>query len=351
MGFRPRGVVHVPVGLALRVPGGFIADLAEVAPLHVRLMHLIHLLLDLVIAGVPLLGREQAILRIPQGRVWMVTREGRIDFVTQDFIEALRRRGEGFQVGIVERPRGRVGEDVQVGLAQHEVHRIGARAVGQGLPGKQHAIAGETPLESVQQAITTAVAEVGHNIGASILMEGVFEMGVLSPAHLHAQAGANLAQTAEFHDLRERPRQGIEDLVDDNGIEFVGEMPGRTIIRVVGHGPVEVEFPLGIGLGHMDGDRAAGGQVVHGEPREHGLGTQDADRHPCGGRGDTGKRGCQRWVHTLYPLEPGAIMPYTHRVVFVVFVRSSEKSTDGNPFKANELDCLLSPVGTRGRLP
>jgi len=77
------------------------------------------LLLDLDGIGVPLLGREQAIVGVPQGGLRMAMLEGREHFVTQEFVEALGHGGKGLEVGIVEGPHGRVVQDVQVGLIEH----------------------------------------------------------------------------------------------------------------------------------------------------------------------------------------------------------------------------------------
>jgi hypothetical protein len=64
--------------------------------------------------------------------------------------------------------------------------------------------------------------EVGHDIRTGILVEGTGEMRILPATDLDGELGAELAQTPDFEHAREGAGQAIEDLVDDDGVEFVG---------------------------------------------------------------------------------------------------------------------------------
>ena len=85
--------------------------------------------------------------------------------------------------------------------------------------------------------ITAPVAQFGDNIGTGILMEGPGEMRMLPPAGLAVQHGTNLTQTAHFEDPGQRAWEGVEALVNDDRIQFVGQMARRAIELVVGDGP------------------------------------------------------------------------------------------------------------------
>jgi hypothetical protein len=63
----------------------------------------------------------------------------------------------------------------------------------------------------------------------------------------------------------DRARQGIEESVDHQGVQFVGEGAWRAIVRAGGDLPEVVEVALGVGAPQMDRDAAVGGEVVDGE--------------------------------------------------------------------------------------
>ena len=92
------------------------------------------------------------------------------------------------------------------------------------------------------------------------------------PLASQAQARPDLAQTPDFEQAGQGTREGIEALVDDERIEFVGEGPRLAIVLVVGHVPAVVECPLGVGPVDVDGDAAMLGQVMNREARQHRLG-------------------------------------------------------------------------------
>jgi hypothetical protein len=98
------------------------------------------------------------------------------------------------------------------------------------LPRKDHAVAGEPGIDRARDAVTAAIAEVGDDIGAGVLVEGVVEVRVLPAAHRQVQPGRNLAQTADFEHAGERAGSGIEALVDDKRVQFVGEMARGAIV-------------------------------------------------------------------------------------------------------------------------
>jgi len=79
-----------------------------------------------------------------------------------------------------------------------------------------------------------------------------------------------------------RSRQGIEDLVDDNGIQFVGELARGAIAFVVGNFPPEVELALRICPLDSNSDTPALRERVDGEARQHGLGPQNTEWCACG---------------------------------------------------------------------
>ena len=107
------------------------------------------------------------------------------------------------------------------------------RAIGQQLPLKDHTVAGKARFEAPLAPVAVPVAQLGDDIGAGILVEGAFEMRLLAATGIEGQLGCHLAQTPDFEHAGQRARQGIEELVDDQGVEFVGEGARRAIVRVV----------------------------------------------------------------------------------------------------------------------
>src|SRR6266581_3930158 len=230
-----------------------------------RLVDLVHLFLHLNSIRVALLGGEEAIISVPQGGLRMAMLEGREHFVAQDFVEALGHGGEGLQVRVVERPYGCVVEDIQVGLAEHQVDRVSLHPIGKALPRKNDAVAGETGIDRALDAVTAAVAEVGDDIRAGILVEGAFQLGMLPAAVIQVQTGTNLSQTADFEYPRQWARQGIKELVNHDGIKFISELAGWSIVLVVGDVPSQLEIPKGVGPSNADGDSPALGEGVDRE--------------------------------------------------------------------------------------
>src|SRR5689334_425852 len=108
------------------------------------------------------------------------------------------------------------------------------------LAGKNDAVASETGIDRACDTVASAVAEVGDNIRAGVLVKGAFEMRVLPAAVMQVQKGPNLAQTPDSEEDRQRARQGIQELINDDGVEFVDEVARWSIVRVVGHGPAQV---------------------------------------------------------------------------------------------------------------
>ena len=92
-------------------------------------------------------------------------------------------------------------------------------------------------------------------------------MRILPATDLDGKLGTELAETPDFEHAREWARQVIEDLVDDDGVEFVGQRPWRAIAGIVGHVPAQLQRPLGIGLRQVNGDHPALCEMVNGEPR------------------------------------------------------------------------------------
>ena len=232
-----------------------------------RLVDLVHVLFDLLIGQATRLGREQAIVRVPQGCVRSVPAERRKHLVAQQFIEALRRRSQPLQVRVIEGPHPRMGEHLPIGRTQHQIDGVRGRPIGERVARKEHTVAGKTRIEAALRPLPAAVADPGDNIGAGILMEGGFEMPLLAAAGIEVQPRPNLAQAADSDEVGEGPWEGIEALVNDKRVEFVGEGPRLPIARVVRHLPVIVQGPLGGGAVDMDGERSALGQVMDGEAR------------------------------------------------------------------------------------
>ena len=114
------------------------------------------------------------------------------------------------------------------------------------------------------------------------------------------------------------PREGIEEPVDHQGVEFVGERPRRAIVRAGRDVPEVVEVALGVGAPQMDGDAAVGREIVDGEAGEHRFGAQDAQRRPWGRTGGLGDGGAGRGDHGRAPFRPEAMCP-THDTVCGVF--------------------------------
>ena len=145
-----------------------------------------------------MLRRQQAIVGIAERGARRAMLQRREDFVAQDLIKALGRRGEGLEVGVVQGTHRRMVEHLPVGLAEHQIDGVGRGAIGQRLAGKQHTVAGKAGFEAALRAIAAAVAELGDNIRAGILMEGGFEMRLLAAAGIQAQEGPHVAQTPQF---------------------------------------------------------------------------------------------------------------------------------------------------------
>jgi len=115
----------------------------------------------------------------------------------------------------------------------------------------------------------------------SHLVEGPFQLGLLPAAGMQIEHATCPGQTPDGNHARQRTRQGIEDLVNDNRIQFVGELAGGTIPFVVGDVPPEVECPLRVRA--LNGNRHAPalGEGMNREAREHGLGPQDTEGWRC----------------------------------------------------------------------
>ena len=210
------------------------------------------------------------------------------DFVADDLVKALGRRGEGLEVGVVQGPHRRMVEHLPVGLAEHQIDGVGRGAIGERLARKKHTVARKARFEAALGPIAAAVAQLGDDIRAGILMEGGFEMRLLAAAGIQAQEGPHMAQTPQFEHAGQGARQGIQELVDDERVEFVGEGPRLPIVVVVRHVPAAVEFPLGVGPMQVDGDAAMLGEVMNGEARQHRLRPQDAEGFPCRVQGEGG---------------------------------------------------------------
>ena len=101
-------------------------------------------------------------------------------FITQEFVEALRHRGERFEIGIVKGPHGCLVEHLPVGLVEDQVDAVRARAIRQALASKDHAVAREAGIDGPHSAVTAAIAQRGDDIRTRILVEGPFQLGMLA---------------------------------------------------------------------------------------------------------------------------------------------------------------------------
>ena len=212
-----------PVGLAVGVGRGRRPDLRQVARRQVRPVDFVHLFFDLLVGPIPLLRREQTILAIAEGGVRPAMREGGKEVVTQEFVEPLGHGREGLQVGIVERPYRGMVEDLPIGLAEDQVDGVGQGAIGQPLSLKHDTVARKAGFEAPLAPVAVPVAQLGDDIGAGILVEGALEMLLLAATGIEAQLGGHLAQAPDVEHPRHRTWQGIEEPVDHQGIQFVGE--------------------------------------------------------------------------------------------------------------------------------
>ena len=166
--------------------------------------------------------------------------------------------------------------------------------IRQALAGKDHAVAREPPIDGPHGAVAAAVPQIRDDIRTGILVEGLFQLGLLATAVREAEQATHLGETPDGDDTGQGTRQRIEALVNDHGIEFVGELARGAIVLVVGDGPLHIEGPLGVSLGDVNGDPATLGQGMDREAGQHGLGAQDA-------QGRTG-RSAQRpaeWVSVV----------------------------------------------------
>jgi hypothetical protein len=122
-------------------------------------------------------------------------------------------------------------------------------------------------------------------------------MLLLAATGIEGQLGGHLAQAPDFEHTGDRARQGIEEPVDHQGVEFVGEGPRRAMVRASGDIPEVVEVALGVGAPQMDRDAAVGREIVDGEPGEHRFGAQNAQRRPWGRTGGLGDGGAGMGAH------------------------------------------------------
>src|SRR5712691_10542890 len=185
-------------------------------------------------------------------------------------------------------------------------------------PLQDHTVARKTRFEAPLAPVAVPVAQLGDDIRAGILVEGALEMLLLAATGIEGQLGGHLAQAPDFEHTGDRAWQGIEEPVDHQSVEFVGEGPRRAIVRAGGDLPEVVEVALGVGAPQMDRDAAVRREVVDGEAREHRFGAQDAQRRPWGWMGGLGDGDAGMGDHGGAPFLPEAMCP-THDTVCGVF--------------------------------
>jgi hypothetical protein len=97
--------------------------------------------------------------------------QGRKDLGAEQLVEALGRRGEAFQVLIVEgTPVGAV-EHTVVGVVEADVDGLGHAAAGELLPAEEDVVPVEVPLDGYGPAVACAVGDLGADEGRGVLLE------------------------------------------------------------------------------------------------------------------------------------------------------------------------------------
>ena len=99
-------------------------------------MDFVHLLFDVVVVRVALLRREGTVLGVQERGLGVAVLEGGEEFIAEDFVAALGRRREGFEVVVVQGPGGGVIEDLPIRLVEEEIDGVGLVPSGSRSPVK-----------------------------------------------------------------------------------------------------------------------------------------------------------------------------------------------------------------------
>jgi hypothetical protein len=192
----------------------------------------VHLFFDVGVVAVALLRREGAVLRVQELCMGMLVLECSKEFIAEDFVAALSRWREGFQVVVVQGPGRGVIQDFPIRLVEDEIDGVGCRTVGQPLASEDHAVPGEASFEGALRAIGGGITELGQNGDKSILEQSLFDTRVPVPTYDHVKVPTNLGDASKTEHFGQGPTQGVDDLMNDNGIKFVCQLPWLAIRRV-----------------------------------------------------------------------------------------------------------------------
>ncbi len=196
----------------------------------------------------------------------MTVLEGGEEDIAEDFVAALGSRGERLEVVVVQWPDGGVIEDLPVGLIEDKVNGIGDSSIGQPLAGEDHAVAGEAGFEGALRAIGGGIAEFRGEEGGGILEKRLLDTRVPAPAYDHRQVSTNLGDAAQAEHFGQWPTQGMDALINHDGVEFICQVPGLAIRRVGRDLPVQLDLALGVFPGNFYLHPPLLREVVDGEP-------------------------------------------------------------------------------------
>ena len=277
-GFGPWHVVHHPVRTAVAVLGGLVADVIEVFGGQVRFMDFVHLLFDVIVVRVALLRGEGTVLGVQERGMGVMVLEGGEEFIAEDFVAALGRRREGFEVVVVQGPGGGAIEDLPIRLVEEEIDGVGCRAVGQPLAREDHAVAGEARFEGPLSPIVGFIVEFGRDIRSSVCVKRLFHLAIGSSTRGYIQVFTHLFEAVQPDDLGEGSAQCVDAPVDNERVEFVRQLARCTKIEVRRDLPVQLNLALGVFLGDVNMHPPLLGEVMDREPREHGFRPDDGER-------------------------------------------------------------------------